>query len=93
MKRYPPDFFVPIHKRPSFNQFLPSFNLRTYCTFLNKPKIELVHPEEKIFKKYGLEAGHASIQGYRSTMEDQYIMEELEGSPGHFMFAILDGMF
>lgn len=91
MKRTNPNFFIPIHKRPSFFEEAPGFNFNTICNFLREPKIDLVHPAEKIFSKFGLEAGHASIQGYRSTMEDQYIMEELTGAPGHFMFAILDG--
>lgn len=39
----------------------------------------------------GLEIGHSSIQGFRQTMEDQYIASVLESVPGHTLVAILDG--
>ena len=39
----------------------------------------------------GLEIGHSSIQGWRPSMEDAYIIESLDSAPGHTLVAILDG--
>ena len=45
--------------------------------------------EEKLVEMNGLEIGHASMQGFRVTMEDSYIIEQLDKR--HTLVAILDG--
>jgi serine/threonine protein phosphatase PrpC len=36
-------------------------------------------------------AGHSSIQGWRSSMEDKYIIEDLTSIPKHSLVAVFDG--
>lgn len=41
----------------------------------------------------GLEIGHASMQGYRQTMEDEHVIEVLDSLPDHTLVAVMDGNF
>ena len=36
-------------------------------------------------------AGHSSIQGWRSSMEDKYIIDDLMSVPKHSLVAVFDG--
>lgn len=39
----------------------------------------------------GMNIGHASMQGYRVSMEDEHIIETFESLPDHTLVAIMDG--
>lgn len=41
----------------------------------------------------GLEIGHASMQGYRVNMEDEYIIDRMDSLPDHTLVGIMDGIF
>lgn len=55
----------------------------------NKPKTAKIDAVNVLVN--GLEIGHSSIQGYRVTMEDAYIISSLDSVAGHTLVAILDG--
>ena len=90
--------WLPYHRRPSFAQkksrrdsaendrgghrAIPGF-------LLDKPKTDLLHVENKIFHQ--IEIGHASMQGYRVSMEDEHIIDYLTAEKDHLLVAVMDG--
>lgn len=86
-----------MHKRPHFLQK----RLRKYGVnsgeadddlssfFLSEPKKDHLDLENKIFP-FGVEAGHASMQGLRASMEDRHIIAACD-IDGHVLVAIFDG--
>lgn len=56
---------------------------------MQKPKIAKIDNINVFIN--GLEIGHSSMQGYRVSMEDAYIINSLDSIPDHTLVAILDG--
>jgi len=57
-------------------------------SFLTNPQTDKLNCEN--VEVHGLEVGHASMQGYRVSMEDEHVIEPLE-LPKHLLLAIMDG--
>lgn len=86
--------WLPYHRRPNPSSLykrrarkddeeeIPGF-------LLKHPKTEILHPENKKFGN--IEIGHASMQGFRVGMEDDYVIDELSLND-HLIVAIMDGM-
>ena len=90
--------WIPFHRRPSFAQKKPSFydeeggrpQHQAIPGFLLKnPKTELLHVENKVYHQ--IEIGHASMQGYRVSMEDEHIIDHLTPNKDHLLLAVMDG--
>ncbi len=78
--------WLPFHKRPSIyrdTKFEHPF-------LLSKPKTKKLHGEN-IVTASGIEIGHSCMQGYRKTMEDQYVIEEFADLEDHTLVSIMDG--
>jgi hypothetical protein len=80
---------MPMHRRPSYlsnkrrrQTQLPSF-------LLPVPKTKKLDCENKLVGD--VEAGHASMQGYRVSMEDQHIIDSMTDLSDHVLVAIMDG--
>jgi serine/threonine protein phosphatase PrpC len=58
---------------------------------MSKPKTDKIDHVNVMIN--GLEIGHSSMQGYRVSMEDAFIIESIGGCKGvpHTLVAILDG--
>jgi hypothetical protein len=85
--------WLPYHRRPNS---LPLFRRRPDLDddvaipgfLLKHPKTEILHPENKIFGD--IEIGHASMQGYRVSMEDEHVIDHLH-LKDHLLVAVMDG--
>lgn len=84
------NMWMPMHRRPSYltnkrkrPQATPSF-------LLPVPKTKKLKCENKLIAD--LEIGHASMQGYRVSMEDEHIIDSMTGLPDHALVAIMDGI-
>ena len=80
-----------MHRRPNYlsnkrkrAQITPSF-------LLPIPKTKKLKCENK--KLANLEIGHASMQGYRVSMEDEHIIDVMTQLHDHVLVAIMDGKF
>lgn len=81
----------PLHKCPSFAT--PRKRQRVEeeeapSAFLNAPVTKKLNCENVTIN--GCEIGHASMQGYRVSMEDEHIIEGFE-LKDHTLVAIMDG--
>ena len=56
---------------------------------MSKPKINKIDHMNVVIN--GLEIGHSSMQGYRVSMEDAFIIDSLDSIEQHTVVAILDG--
>lgn len=62
----------------------------TYPSFLlPHPKTKKLSRENKVIED--MEIGHSSMQGYRTTMEDQHVINTMSALPNHVLVAIMDG--
>lgn len=57
--------------------------------FLPYPATEELHRENATFGD--IEIGHSCMQGWRSHMEDQYIIDQFMELPDHLIVAVFDG--
>lgn len=86
--------WIPFHRRPSFAQkkyrsSAPKQHTAIPGFLLEKPKTELLHVENKVYHQ--IEIGHASMQGYRVSMEDEHIIDHLTPNKDHLLVAVMDG--
>jgi hypothetical protein len=84
--------WLPMHRRPNYlsNKRRKTTQMNTVSSFLlPSPKIKHLNCENKIFDD--LEIGHASMQGYRVSMEDEHIIDTMTSLPDHCLVAIMDG--
>ena len=65
--------------------------MQAFSPFLQQAHTEKLNPEMKIFDDIKLEIGHSSMQGFRVTMEDEYIIDKMVSLPDHAIVAIMDG--
>lgn len=77
-----------MHKQPSFALKKRKRMQFNDPAFMDEPNLDRLHGYNKTIN--GLEIGHSSIQGYRTFMEDEYIISEME-LKGHTIVAIMDG--
>ncbi|RYY82502.1 hypothetical protein EON63_13185 [archaeon] len=86
-----------MHKRPHFlqkrarkhrtNSAEADDDLSSF--FLSKPKTDHLDLENQVFP-CGIEAGHASMQGFRAHMEDRHIIAACD-IQDHILVAVFDG--
>ena len=86
--------WVPYHRRPSFAYYNKGSKREANeegieSNFLHEPKTEKLHCKNIVIND--LEIGHASMQGYRFSMEDEHIIDSMSLLPDHTFVAILDG--
>ena len=85
--------WVPCHRQPSWLAYKRKSrrdeNAGLPAHLLPEPKMEHLHEIDMTIN--GLQCGHSSMQGYRVSMEDEFIMKDLETTANHTLFAILDG--
>jgi len=86
--------WVPIHQRPYFNlrrriRRNPRFIEEAPSIFLPQPVTEKLHCRNEVFNN--IEVGHSCMQGYRVSMEDQFIIDTFTDLPDHNLLAIMDG--
>ena len=85
------EMWLPMHRRPSFmTKKCRREQLTTYPSFLlPHPKTKKLSRENKVIED--MEIGHSSMQGYRTTMEDQHVIDKMSSLPNHVLVAIMDG--
>lgn len=86
--------WIPYHRRPSFALYKKtakntSNDEKMESNFLHDPRTEKLHCKNIILNS--MEIGHASMQGYRVSMEDEFIIDAMISLPDHTFVAILDG--
>ena len=83
--------WLPYHKRPSFacRRKQPKQIDPSSMHLMKSPNRERLNCENVSLN--GMEIGHASMQGFRVTMEDEHIIEPMETLPDHTLVAIMDG--
>eukprot|EP01031_Cornospumella_fuschlensis_P030291 gene30291-36603_t len=84
-------FWTPIHKSANLFRKRPKKHQSESDDgfFLSKPKTEHLDLENRVFPN-GIEAGHASMQGYRVSMEDRHVIAACDVED-HVLVAIFDG--
>lgn len=86
----------PYSKQPSFasaqlfRMDCNNIGAQSNSYLLPYPKTKMID-NETIYTNTGLEIGHASMQGYRKTMEDNHIIETFDSLADHTLVAVLDG--
>lgn len=86
--------WIPYHRRPSFASYKKTAKNAAdeeefESNFLRDPCTEKLHCKNLMLNS--MEIGHASMQGYRVSMEDEFIIDAMNSLPDHTFVAILDG--
>jgi len=86
--------WIPYHRRPSFASYKKTSkhasNEGVESNFLHDPRTEKLQCKNIVLNS--MEIGHASMQGYRVSMEDEFIIDAMGSLPDHTFVAILDGL-
>lgn len=86
--------WIPLHRQPSFasksnKAKKENSELDPMAHLMKNPNTEKLQCEN--VEVNGMNIGHASMQGYRVSMEDEHIIETFESLPDHTLVAIMDG--
>ena len=83
--------WAPLHRRPTFASPKKKQKVEEQppSAFLSEAKTEKLNCENVDVN--GLEVGHASLQGYRVSMEDEHIIDKMDSLEDHTLVAIMDG--
>lgn len=81
-----------MHRRPSYlSNKRKRVQVTTPSFLLPIPKTKKLKCENKVL--CGLEIGHASMQGYRVSMEDEHVIDTMSQLSDHALVAVMDGKF
>ena len=89
--------WLPMHRRPSIfaamrkKAKVDTGNTSAFSHLMTNPKTEKLKVENVIMADLRVEIGHAGMQGYRVTMEDDHIIDRMTSLPDHVLVAIMDG--
>lgn len=83
------DLWRPLHKYPLFHEKKnQSIDIKIPSCFLSKPRTRILSP--LLFKFPQMTVGHASMQGFRVAMEDNFLVSPLSIEE-HYIVGVMDG--